>query len=118
LGVALVLCTGIDEALLRTRKLILERAGHIVVTVSDEKETAAACQEHCFDVAVIGQAIAPKVKKRVASLVRQHCRSAKLLELYRPHEGRIIEDADSWLLVPTDVPQDLAEHVNNLVAKN
>jgi hypothetical protein len=116
--VALVLCTGVDESLLRTRKLILEKAGHTVFAMSDERDVMAACKAHRFDVAVIGQTVTPKIKKRVASLIRQHCQSAKLLELYRPYEGRIIEDADSWLLVPTDIPQDLVEYVNKLADGN
>jgi len=41
--VALVLCTGVDKVLLETRKLILEHAGHTVVSVSDEVSLLSAC---------------------------------------------------------------------------
>ena len=54
---ALVLSTGVDKALLKTRRLILESAGHKVATVMDETALLAACKEHSFDVAVIGQTV-------------------------------------------------------------
>jgi hypothetical protein len=115
--VALVLCTGIDAALLQTRKLILERAGHTVISVTDERELAAACREHVFDLAVIGEAVSPRMKRAVASSIRARCPSARILELYQRHQGKILEDADSWMEVPAEVPTELAEHVNELVAK-
>ena len=59
---ALVLCTGVDPVLMRTRQLILENAGHTVVPASDERETKTVCNQHEFDVAVIGQSISPKGK--------------------------------------------------------
>ena len=115
---ALVLCTGIDTALLHTRKLILERAGHTVLTATSERELVAACEKHRFDVAVIGQTVSPRMKRTIASLIRSHCRSARVLELYQRHEGKVLEDADSWMDVPADVPRDLAERVTELVEKN
>jgi hypothetical protein len=115
--VALVLCTGTDAALLQTRKLILERAGHTVISVMDEREMAAACREYVFDLAVIGEAVSPRMKRAVASSIRAQCRSVRILELYQQHQGKILEDADSWMEVPAEVPTELAEHVNELVAK-
>jgi hypothetical protein len=111
---ALVLCTGVEKALLQTRKLILEAAGHTVVTVTDEKTLAKACDEHCFDVAVIGQSTGPNSKRRLFNLIRQSCPEAKILELYPPHTGRILDNADSWLCVPVDIPQALADRVAEL----
>ena len=114
---ALVLCTGIDVALLQTRRLILERAGHTVVTVTNERDLALACEKHTFEVAVIGQTVSSRMKRTIACLIRSQCPSARLLELYQRHHGRILEDADCWMDVPADVPRDLAERVNELVAK-
>jgi hypothetical protein len=111
---ALVLCTGVDKALLQTRRLILEHAGHTVVTAMDENNLTAVCQKHSFDVAVIGQSASPNMKLHIASLVRQHCPGSKILELYPLYAGRVLKDADSWLAVPIDVPQELADRVNEL----
>ena len=115
---ALVLCTGVDKTLLQTRRLILEREGHTVVTVSDEKNLTAVCQKHSFNVAVIGQTLSPKMKQRIALLVRQHCPGAKILELHPPYAEKVINDADSWLEVPIDVPQELAARVNELAERD
>jgi hypothetical protein len=111
---ALVLCTGADPALMRTRQLLLERVGHTVVNAMNDKELAEVCERHKFDVAVIGQALSPNAKKRVAALIRERCDGVKLLELYSVPRGRALDDADSWLEVPAEVPQDLAELVTIL----
>jgi len=111
---ALVLCTGIDKALLQSRRLILERAGHTVVSAMDDQTLTTVCQKNSFDVAVIGQTVSPNMKQRIASLVRQHCPDAKILELYPLYSEKVLTDADSWLSVPVDVPKDLADRVNEL----
>lgn len=97
--------------------MILERAGHRVVMADDERELTAACEANDFDVAVIGQTISPKMKRAVASLIRRACPSAKILELYPAYQGKAVADADSWLEVPADIPDQLAERVNDLAQK-
>ena len=114
---ALVLCTGVDPSVVRTRQLILERAGHVVVPALDEATLIKACQQNKFDVAVVGQTVSPKIKRRIAGLIRESCGDAKLLELYTVSSGRILEDADAWLEVLADVPQELAALVGALAAR-
>jgi hypothetical protein len=111
---ALVLCTGADKALLQTRKYILEAAGHVVVTVRDETTLLEVCKTHHFDVAVIGQSTAAKIKHRISALVREHCPEARILELYYPHTGPVVDDADASMVTPVDVPKDLADRVTEL----
>jgi CheY-like chemotaxis protein len=108
---ALVLCTGVNEILVETRRLVLENSGHEVIAATTEQATIEACQQHAFAVAVIGQTTSRRDKRRFLALIRQHCPSAKVLELYQPHVGRILENADDWLLVPAAIPQQLAERV-------
>jgi hypothetical protein len=112
--VALVLCTGVDPLLLETRKLILEQAGHKVIGVRNLRQVEAACRKYHFDVAVLGQTLSLEDKQSAASLVRKYCHMAKILELFQPHHGKTVEDADAWLEVPAEVPQDLAERVTEL----
>jgi hypothetical protein len=114
---ALVLCTGVDPAVVRTRQLILERAGHVVVPALDEASLIQACQQNKFDVAVVGQTVSPKIKRRIAELIRETCTDTKLLELYTISTGRVLDDADSWLEVLADVPQELAARVAGLTAR-
>ena len=111
---ALVLCTGSDPSLIETRKMILEQAGHNVITAVNGTQLTNACEKYRFDVVVIGQTLIPTLKRAVASLIRQQCPAARILELYPPYQGRTIEDADSWLIVPAEVPQDLAKRVDEL----
>lgn len=111
---ALVLCTGWDQGLLDTRTLILRSAGHEVHQARTQKEIASLCEARQFDVAVIGQAISNRMKQPIASLIKEHCPNVEILELYYPHEGRALSDADDWLEVPCDVPSDLAERVKDL----
>jgi hypothetical protein len=115
---ALVLCTGVDRNLVFTRKLLLERAGHSVVTALSEQEIAAACSENHFDVAVIGQAVSNEHKKRIFHTIRRHSADVKVLELYPPYLGRILPEADDWLQVPLDVPPELGERVSSLASRN
>lgn len=115
---ALVLCSGVDLALMNTRKLIIESVGHRVVLGIGEPGIASVCKKHKFDVAVIGQAITTKEKKHIMALIRQHCPSAKILELYPSYEGKVLEDADSWLEVPVNIPARLAETVTALAAES
>ena len=111
---ATVLCTGWDQGLLDTRTLILESAGHEVHQARTQGEVVSACEQHQFDVAVIGQTVSSRMKRVVVSIVKENCPEVKILELYQPHVGKAIEDADSWLEVPADIPSDLAERVGQL----
>ena len=111
---ALVLCTGADDVLLETRKLILEQAGHFVISATDKWTVIAACQRWAFDVAVIGQSVSSENKIAIGSLVRLYCPTAKILELHPTYQKKALDDADSWLAVPADVPQELADRVGEL----
>lgn len=114
---ALVLCTGVDPSVVHTRHLILERAGHVVISALDEPSLIAACEHNKFEVAVVGQSVSAKSKRRIARLVRENCPDAKLLELYNLSTGKVLEDADAWLEVLADVPQELAVQVKTLAAR-
>ena len=111
---ALVLCTGDDRTLLKTRRLILELDGHKVITATNQQEVTEACKHHKFAVAVIGQRLPLQSKQQIFDVIRQNCKAAKILELYSPYSGKTLEEADSWLAVPADVPQELAERVSEL----
>jgi hypothetical protein len=94
--------------------MILRSAGHEVHQAKTQKEVESECAEHSFDVAVIGQSVSGQMKRVAIASIREHCPEVKILELYQPHLGIAIEDADAWLAVPTDIPDDLAQHVSKL----
>jgi vacuolar-type H+-ATPase subunit F/Vma7 len=111
---ALVVCTGVDQALLNTRRMILEVAGHTVVTVTDERSLVEALEEHTFDVAVIGQTVAARIKRKISAIIREHCPAVKVLEIYDNHSGRVLDDADASMMALGEVPKDLADQVDEL----
>jgi hypothetical protein len=103
---SLVLCTGIDFVLMETRKLILEKAGHTVITAMDGKEMVAACRANAFEVSTS--------KHHIFEVVRHNCCSARILELFTADVGPVLAHADLWLEVPANSPTDLADKVLEL----
>jgi hypothetical protein len=93
--------------------MILEEAGHKVVAMEDEKLLRGAGLEIRFDVVVVGHCISLENKRLVFSTIRRHCPSAKILELHRTYGGSL-DNADSWLEVPLESPEELAERVTSL----
>lgn len=114
---ALVLCTGIEPAVMTTRRLILERAGHTVVLAANDRQVEKACRSHSINVAVIGQNTSPAVKQRYFRIIREHCTSAKILELHRPFSDKALEHADAWLPMPGDDPDEFVKTVTELAKK-
>ncbi len=111
---ALVLCTGIDPELLASRKLILESDGHTVVSTMDQRELEKACAEQNFDIAIIGEAMSPKVKRWACQLIRENCPSARVLELHPFYADKSLTDVDAWLGMPREHPEEFKEVVNSL----
>jgi CheY-like chemotaxis protein len=112
---ALVLCTGVNPVLMKTRQLILENAGHIVLSATDEREIKAVSGKQKFDVAIIGQSISSIAKVRVLDVVREHCPQARILELTREYASQALADADAWLQMPFE-PEELVNAVNSLTS--
>lgn len=98
--------------------MVLERAGHRVMSAMGEHDLVALCTRYSFDVAVIGQGIPPPEKQRVLRLIREHCPKLKVLELFLPSQGKMLPDADDWLEAPVSPPGNLAERVAALTAKS
>src|SRR5690349_12264766 len=108
---AMVLCTGTDRALMQTRAMILERAGHTVIPAIDEPQLIDACSKVSFDVALIGHSVPEFEKARVLRLIREYCPKTKVLELFIPSQGKKLAGADDWLEGPIPHPNDLVERV-------
>jgi hypothetical protein len=109
-----VLCIGINDAAMQTRRLILEKAGHTVTQARDLRQVKAACENISFAVAILGQSLNPSEKKRIADLVLTSCKIAKILEL---HVGVApdLPEADGHLQINASEPESLVEAVNRLL---
>jgi hypothetical protein len=53
----------------------------------------------------------------MAGVIREHCTATKVLELYALSTGKALQDADAWLEIPSEGPQELAARVQALAAK-
>ncbi len=111
---AVVLCTGSDPVLMKTRQMILESAGHKVLSAVSGGEVEILCSAFTFHVAVLGQSAAPNLKRETLAALRRSCPTAKVLELYPLHLGKMLEDADAWLEMPPESPDMLIKMVDRL----
>lgn len=114
---ALILSAGLDPALMQTRRLILQRAAHTVIEAHDEREFVAACHSHSLHIILLSQTLPSVLKLRLSAIARMLRPGAKVLELYAPHLGRAIRDADDWLEVPLDSPGELAARIDWLLSR-
>jgi DNA-binding NarL/FixJ family response regulator len=114
---ALVLCTGSDPLLMKTRQLILEQAGHTVLSASNGQEIENACLQNKFEVVVMGQSTPTVVKRQNLRLIRKFCPTARVLELYPSYVGRVLDEADCWLEMPPGSPQEFIDLVNLLASE-
>jgi CheY-like chemotaxis protein len=112
---ATILCTGDEPLLLETRKLILQKKGHTVVSAQDQSSVLAICQQHSIDVAVIGECGRPERKREIAAIIRRHFPAVKILELHGIYQSKIIKDPDSTLAMPPEMPDLLARYVDELL---
>jgi len=112
---ARVLHVGTNEAVMATRRAILERAGYEVTLAHNLREVVAACTVNSFDVVILGQSLPAREKQRLVHIVLEHCKPIRFLEY---HNG-IAPDMPSvhaHLHVPSSTPQSLVECVKSLAA--
>lgn len=94
---ASILCVSLNDGLLATRKLILEAAGHVVVTAREQAGLVAACRQNRFDAAVFTQTGVPESSRLWVSLMREHCPGIRVLEVFTPNVDTPLAEADDWL---------------------
>lgn len=112
-----LLCVGIDDASMATRRLILEKAGHTVTQLHDLRQVQAACETKSFSVVVLGQSLNANEKKRISDILLKYCKNAKILELHSGI-GPELPSADSHLQVNAGQPEALSEAVNALLRRS
>ena len=111
-----LLCIGMDDAAMQTRKLILEKAGHAVTQARDLRRVKEACEVNSFAVVILGQSLNGSEKRRITDVVLTICTSAKILELHKGIQPELPQ-ADNHLRITVSEPQDLVEAVATLLRK-
>jgi CheY-like chemotaxis protein len=111
-----VLQVGTNEAVLATRKAILEKAGHSVTLARDLRELISACEGSSFDIGIIGQAMPTMEKLRVSDTLRNRCEGIRLLEFHDAIKPDV-ETADAHLRVADTTPASFLDIVNELARR-
>lgn len=111
-----ILCVGKDDALMQTRRAILERAGHVLTQACDLRQVVAACESDSFQIAVLGQSLPAAEKLRITSTVLRYCRSTRVLEL---HTGIApdVSTADAHVRITASEPETLGDAVAALLRR-
>ena len=111
-----ILNVGFDTALLTTRRVSLERAGHRVAQAHDLCQVLAVCERKSLDVVILCNTLNESEKMRIADVVRRFCGDAMLLDL---HNGSMpdLPYADAHLQAPDGRPKDLLRAVEALSHK-
>lgn len=91
---ARILSVSYDPTLLRTRQMLLERAGYEVVSTPDLAGALEKCRDTEYDLVIMGHSIPPTDKLEIMHALRQHC-PAPVLALLRPGESPLREAAES-----------------------
>jgi len=108
-----VIHVGTNEAVLATRKTILQKAGHNVVLARDLRQVMSACDAGSFDVGIIGQALPAMEKLRVTDTLRRLCSGIRILEFHDAIKPDV-DTADAHLRVADTNPGNFLDTVTEL----
>lgn len=88
--------------------------------VGDRRAAASrSLREQKLDVIVIGQALHSNEKRRIFQLVRQHCPTAKVLELFGPGDGeKVLPGVDDSMEVSDVTDDSFADRVSALATRS
>ena len=112
-----ILSVSYDEALLRTRQLLLERHSYRVTSALGFQDAEKRCRlngHDSYDLFVLGHSIPQSDKNQLIRIFREHC-PAPVLSLLR-HLETGAKDADYH--VPVDNPQELLHAVDGVLVLN
>lgn len=99
-----------SQALLTTRKMLLEREGYAVVSCANFREMEAACTDRQFDLAIIGHSLEANTKRALAARIRDLSPGTPILEMC--HISPEITDAE---FTTSDNPTEVIRHVRQIL---
>ena len=109
---ARILSISYDRTLLHTRQLLLEEAGHVVVSAEGAEAALRACDERRgFDLIVLGHSIPVSEKVQMIDYCVARC-TCPVLALKRPHEPEV---KGATLSVDSYEPEVVMEAVEQLL---
>jgi DNA-binding response OmpR family regulator len=81
-----ILSVSYNEALLRTREMLLQHDGHSVVSALGFTDAVERCKDGNYGLFILGHSIPEKDKRELIRVFRAHC-PAPILGLQRPGEN-------------------------------
>jgi len=81
-----ILSVSYNEALLRTREMLLQHDGHSVVSALGFTDAVERCKDGNYGLFILGHSIPEKDKRELIRVFRAHC-PAPILVLQRPGEN-------------------------------
>ena len=109
-----ILSVSYDEALLRTREMLLRREGYFVTSALGFTEGIEQCKNRGFNLFVLGHSIPEKDKRELIHVFRTQC-DAPVLALHRHGENTPEEaDGDAY---PDDI-EGFLDAVKKLLARH
>ena len=109
-----VLCVGMNDAAMETRRLILEKAGYRVTQAHDLRRVKAEYESNSFSIVILVQSRNGSEKKRITDVLLMCRKTAKILELHSAIAPELPE-ADAHLQVTASEPEGLVEAVTALL---
>jgi DNA-binding response OmpR family regulator len=110
-----ILSIGAEPSLQVSRKMILEQAGFVVVSVADVQEGLAQCSEHRFGLFLVCQSVPEHEKVVLTRALREKCRGVPILEMHSHDTPRLI-GAD-YTVETVDGPEALVLTVQRIFDK-
>lgn len=110
-----ILSIGAEPSLQVSRKMILEQAGFVVVSVGDVQEGLAQCTEHKFGLFLVCQSVSEHEKMILTRALREKCPGIPVLEMHSHDTPRLI-GAD-YTVETADGPESLVLTVQRIFDK-
>jgi DNA-binding NtrC family response regulator len=110
-----ILSIGAEPSLQLSRKMILEQAGFVVVSVADVQEGLAQCGEHRFGLFLVCQSVSEHEKLVLTRALRGKCPGIPILEMHSHDTPRVI-GAD-YTVETVDGPEALVITVQRIFDK-
>lgn len=111
-----VLSLGLDEALLRSRQMLLESAGYDVINHSDVEETVPDF-DYDIQVCVLGQTIPLRRRLLLAAKIRERLPDVGIVFMYFGNETFDASTMDALVRTPAD-PDKLITAVQRAMKKS
>jgi DNA-binding NtrC family response regulator len=109
-----ILIAAFDPALLQWEKLVLERAGYIVIAATSIEQVLRTCRKYKIDLVLLGSSFSPGEKRKFWLEARSNCRSP-VLELYGTGAPELMDESRTHVCASSHSPSDFVAAVQTIL---